>query len=149
MQAMVLPRGVTFALERLQNAGATAYLVGGCVRDHLRGVLPHDYDIATDFLPEEVLRIFSDCRTVPTGLQHGTVTVLVDDTPLEITTFRVDGDYLDANKQPIPEFFELVTYYEKKLEYAKQNTSLPEKPDYNRIRDFVMGVNERVVKGEV
>lgn len=60
-----------------------------------------------------------------------------------------NGDYLDANKQPIPEFFELVTYYEKKLEYAKQNTSLPEKPDYNRIRDFVMGVNERVVKGEV
>lgn len=96
MQAMILPQGVTFALERLQNEGATAYLVGGCVRDHLRGILPHDYDIATDFLPEEVLRIFSDCRTVPTGLQHGTVTVLVDDTPLEITTFRVDGDYLDA-----------------------------------------------------
>ena len=60
-----------------------------------------------------------------------------------------NGDYLDANKQPVPEFFELVTYYEKKLEYAKQNTSLPEKPDYNRIRDFVMSVNERVVKGEV
>ena len=60
-----------------------------------------------------------------------------------------NGDYLDANKQPIPEFFELVTYYEKRLEYAKQNTSLPEKPDYNRINDFVMSVNERVVKGEV
>ena len=49
MQAMILPQGVTFALERLQNEGATAYLVGGCVRDHLRGILPHDYDIATDF----------------------------------------------------------------------------------------------------
>ena len=60
-----------------------------------------------------------------------------------------NGDYLDANKQPVPEFFELVTYYEKKLEYAKQNTSVPEKPDYNRIKDFVMSVNERVVKGEV
>lgn len=96
MGKMLLPEGVRFALERLQSKGAQAYLVGGCVRDHLRGVVPHDYDLTTDAMPEEVLRFFADCRTVPTGLQHGTVTVLVDDMPLEITTFRVDGDYRDA-----------------------------------------------------
>ncbi len=96
MQAMVLPRGVSLALERLRENGIKAYLVGGCVRDHLRGVVPHDYDIATVAMPEEILRIFSDCRTIPTGLQHGTVTVLIDGMPLEITTFRVDGDYRDA-----------------------------------------------------
>lgn len=76
----------------------------------------------------------------------------------EIITYRPEhdlligirnGDYLDADKHPIPEFFELVDYYEKKLEYAKENTSLPEKPDYDRINEFVMSVNERVVKGEV
>lgn len=76
----------------------------------------------------------------------------------EIITYRPEhdllmgirnGDYLNADKQPIPEFFELVDYYEKKLEYAKENTSLPEKPDYDRINEFVMSVNERVVKGEV
>lgn len=96
MQAMSLPHAVGFALERLQSAGVTAYLVGGCVRDHLRGVTPHDYDIATEAMPQEVLRIFLDCRTFSTGLQHGTVTVLAEGVPIEITTFRVDGDYHDA-----------------------------------------------------
>ena len=76
----------------------------------------------------------------------------------EIVTYRPEhdflmcirnGDYLDADKQPIPEFFELVDHYEKKLEYAKANTSLPDKPDYDRINEFVMSVNERVVRGEV
>lgn len=75
----------------------------------------------------------------------------------EIITYRPEhdlligirnGDYLDADKHPIPEFFELVDYYEKKLEYAKENTNLPEKPDFDKINEFVMSVNERVVKGE-
>ena len=76
----------------------------------------------------------------------------------EIVTYRPEhdflmgirnGEYLDANGQPIQEFFEIVDYYEKKLEYAKQNTSLPEKPDYTKINEFVMSVNERVVRGEM
>ena len=60
-----------------------------------------------------------------------------------------NGKFLDDNRQPIPEFYEMVDEYEKKLEYAKQNTSLPEKPDYNKINEFVASVNERVVKGEI
>lgn len=76
----------------------------------------------------------------------------------EVVTYRPEhdflmsirnGEYLDANGQPIPEFFEIVDNYEKKLEYAKQNTSLPDKPNYSKIREFVMSVNERVVKGEI
>lgn len=59
-----------------------------------------------------------------------------------------NGEYLDANNQPIPEFFEMVDELDKRLEYDKENTSLPERPDYNRINEFVMSVNERVVKGE-
>lgn len=75
----------------------------------------------------------------------------------EVVTYRPEhdflmsirnGEYLDVDGQPLSEFFELVDYYEKKLEYAKQNTSLPEKPNYDRINEFVMSVNERVVKGE-
>ena len=57
--------------------------------------------------------------------------------------------YLDKDNQPIPEFFEIVDDFEKKIDYAKQNTDLPEKPDYAKINEFVMSVNERVVKGEV
>ena len=60
-----------------------------------------------------------------------------------------NGKYLDDNRQPIPEFFELVDDYEKKLDYAKENTSLPDQPHKNEIMDFVASVNERVVKDEV
>lgn len=60
-----------------------------------------------------------------------------------------NGDYLDDNRQPIPEFFELVDEYEKKMEYAKENTDLPDKPNYKAIQEFVMSVNERIVKGEI
>ena len=60
-----------------------------------------------------------------------------------------DGKYLDGNKQPVPEFFEIVDELEKKLEYDKVHTELPEKPDYNRIKEFTMSVNERIVKGEI
>ena len=75
----------------------------------------------------------------------------------EIVTFREkehellmsirNGEYIDGNRQPIPEFFEMVDDYEKKMKYAKENTDLPEKPDYKAIQEFVMDVNERVVRG--
>lgn len=58
-----------------------------------------------------------------------------------------NGEYLDGNRQPIPEFFEMVDDYEKKMKYAKENTDFPEKPDYKAIQEFVMDVNERVVRG--
>lgn len=60
-----------------------------------------------------------------------------------------NGKYLDENRQPIPDFFELVDKLEKRLKYDKENTSLPDNPDYNRINDFVISVNERIVKGEL
>ena len=60
-----------------------------------------------------------------------------------------NGKFLDGDRQPIPEFYEMVDDYEKKLEYAKNNTNLPDNPDYKRINEFVASVNERVVKGEV
>ena len=60
-----------------------------------------------------------------------------------------NGEYLDSNNQPIPEFFEMVNDYEKKLDYAKKNTSLPDNPNYKAINEFIASVNERVVKGEI
>lgn len=93
-----IPEPVDRALSLLEAAGYEAYLVGGCVRDTLRGEVPKDYDMTTNALPEEVLSVFSSFRTVETGLRHGTVTVLIDGMPLEITTYRVDGDYLDHRR---------------------------------------------------
>ena len=92
----LLPAPVWKALDKLENAGFAAYVVGGCVRDWALGTQPHDFDICTAALPEDMRRIFRDQRTIETGLKHGTLTVMMDQTPLEITTFRLDGEYLDG-----------------------------------------------------
>ena len=81
-------------LDTLQNAGFEAWYVGGCVRDTLLSRPIHDWDAATSALPEQVLALFP--RTVPTGLPHGTVTVLSDAGPVEVTTYRTDGGYRDG-----------------------------------------------------
>lgn len=88
---MQLPSSVTQALAMLKAGGHEAYVVGGCVRDRLRGAEPADWDIATSALPEQTLEIFSAYRCVETGLRHGTVTVWIGEMPLEITTYRVDS----------------------------------------------------------
>ncbi len=84
----------------LQQHGYRGYAVGGCVRDALMGRVPNDWDMTTDCPPEEMLRIFGEegLRTIPTGLKHGTVTVLLNGQPFECTTFRIDGSYTDARR---------------------------------------------------
>ncbi len=92
---MKIPAGASFVLERLNRAGYQAYVVGGCVRDTLLGISPKDWDVCTNALPEEMQRVFADCHVIETGLKHGTLTVMVDHEPYEVTTFRVDGAYTD------------------------------------------------------
>lgn len=96
MSELKAPEQVKTALRLLEHSGFEAYAVGGCVRDSLLGHAPDDWDITTSARPEETERVFQKYRLIETGLQHGTVTVILDGMPLEITTFRVDGDYLDA-----------------------------------------------------
>lgn len=85
--------GAEYILNTFEENGFEAYIVGGAVRDMLRGQTPHDFDIATSALPEQTKRIFK--RTVDTGLKHGTVTVIVNNVGYEVTTFRTEGDYTD------------------------------------------------------
>ena len=91
-----LPSQVKEALERLNSHGHQGFLVGGCVRDILRGVIPTDYDLTTSATPEEVKALFSDQNVVETGIRHGTVTVFSNHLPLEITTFRTESAYSDG-----------------------------------------------------
>ncbi len=93
-----LPAPVARALAALESAGHQGYVVGGCVRDSLMGRAPGDYDITTSALPEQVQACFAGERVVPTGIKHGTVTVILDGMPLEITTFRADGEYSDHRR---------------------------------------------------
>lgn len=94
-----LPKDVEFILSRLKQHNYRAVVVGGCVRDSLLNITPHDWDISTAATPDEVLDVFKHFKTIPTGIQHGTVTVVVNKNMYEITTFRIDGDYTD-NRHP-------------------------------------------------
>ncbi len=98
----VIPAGVRSLLERLQTVGHEAWLVGGGVRDLLLGQPPKDWDIATQALPQEVTKLFR--RVVPTGIAHGTVTVLVPEGHVEVTTFRVESAYVDGRRPGAVEF---------------------------------------------
>lgn len=89
-----MPRDVREIIETLENAGFEAFAVGGCVRDAVLGRIPADWDITTSAMPEEVKGLFS--RTIDTGIQHGTVTVMKDHEGYEVTTYRIDGEYEDA-----------------------------------------------------
>ncbi len=93
-----IPAGAGYILQTLAAAGHEGYLVGGCVRDLLRGVEPHDWDICTSALPEETEKCFAGRRILGTGLKHGTVTVLVEGEPYEITTYRREGPYSDRRR---------------------------------------------------
>ncbi|MBQ7173678.1 MAG: HD domain-containing protein [Clostridia bacterium] len=96
---LLLPTPVRTAIERLNERGFEAYAVGGCVRDSLLGKEPKDWDVTVSSTPDETKEVFSDCRIIETGVKHGTVTVLLCGEPLELTTYRLDGDYLD-NRHP-------------------------------------------------
>lgn len=91
-----LDPGAAALLTRLHAAGHAAYAVGGCVRDSLLGQTPHDWDLCTSATPEQVLELFGKAHCIPTGLQHGTVTVKHGGELYEITTFRTEGAYSDG-----------------------------------------------------
>lgn len=92
-----LPEKVKFIIDTITDAGYEAYAVGGCIRDSILGRTPNDWDVTTSATPEQVKALFR--RTVDTGIQHGTVTVMLDKEGFEVTTYRIDGEYED-NRHP-------------------------------------------------
>lgn len=96
---MLIPDFVMYMMNKLISSGFECYLVGGCVRDTLMGITPHDYDLTTSALPDEMKEVFATDRVIETGIAHGTLTVLSDTSPVEITTYRIDGEY-DDNRHP-------------------------------------------------
>ena len=103
------PAPVQTVLDTLCGAGFEAYIVGGCVRDALRGAEPHDWDCTTNAKPDEICACFRDFHVIETGLQHGTVTVVIDCMPIEITTYRIDGVYADHRRPDTVTFTDSLT----------------------------------------
>ncbi len=94
-----ISNGARLALKLLHKSGYEAYLVGGCVRDMLMGVRAHDFDITTSATPDQMLEVFSGYKIIETGIKHGTVTFVYEREPIEITTYRIEGEYKD-NRHP-------------------------------------------------
>ncbi len=98
MQKIFMPDYCRTVINALENKGFEAYLVGGCVRDSVMGITPHDYDITTSATPDEMLECFYEFKVFKTGLKHGTLTVVIDENQIEVTTFRIDGEYTDFRR---------------------------------------------------
>lgn len=98
------PADILSVLYQLEQAGFATYVVGGAIRNQLQGKTPHDYDICTAAHPEQVHSVCSDWKTVDTGLKHGTVTAVTPSGPVEITTFRTEGQYTDSRHPDSVEF---------------------------------------------
>jgi tRNA nucleotidyltransferase (CCA-adding enzyme) len=105
-----IPANANTLIRLLQQSGYSAYIVGGCVRDSLLGRVPNDWDICTSATPGEMMKVFSDFQIIETGLQHGTLTIMVEGEQYEVTTFRLDGEYSD-NRRP-----DSVTFTDKLVE---------------------------------
>ena len=94
---MFIPKNVSYIIDNLYNNDFEGFMVGGCIRDSLLGRIPKDFDIATNALPKNIIDIFE--KTIPTGIKHGTITVLINSIPYEVTTYRIDGEYKN-NRSP-------------------------------------------------
>lgn len=101
---MDLPKDVRFCLKRLEDIGFEAYVVGGCVRDSLLGLVPQDYDMCTNATPKEIAQVFQKYELVRNGEKHGTIGVVIHNTVYEITTFRTEGTYSDSRHPDWVEF---------------------------------------------
>ena len=101
---MQIPQSVQLCIDTLENAGFAAYLVGGCVRDAYLNLIPHDFDLCTNALPEQTEAVFSDHKLVLAGKKHGTIGVVTDTGVVEITTFRTEGGYTDCRHPQWVEF---------------------------------------------
>ena len=126
---IALPEAVDNIISTLEANGHEAYAVGGCVRDCIMGIKPKDWDITTSAKPEEVKACFR--RTIDTGIQHGTVTVMVDKEGYEVTTYRVDGEYKDG-RHP-----ESVTFTPSLIEDLKRRDFTINAMAYHPVRGLV------------
>lgn len=98
MLSIDIPSRIEFVLSKLRDAGYEAYIVGGCLRDSLMGKEPNDWDITSSARPEEIKRVFYNYQQIDNGLKHGTVTIIIDRDPIEITTYRIDDRYSDGRR---------------------------------------------------
>lgn len=144
-RTMPLPSSVEYVLSRLKENGYQAYVVGGAVRDFLMGKTPHDYDLTSDALPSQISNVFKDFYQEHSGEKHGTIRVIIDHKPIEITTFRCDEGYTDYRRPDNVEFVKDVYIDSKRRDFSINAFYYSE----GHIYDFHEGLedlNNKVIK---
>lgn len=144
-RTMPLPSSVEYVLSKLKENGYQAYVVGGAVRDFLMGKTPHDYDLTSDALPSQISDVFKDFYQEHSGEKHGTIRVIVDHKPIEITTFRCDEGYTDYRRPDHVEFVKDVYIDSKRRDFSINAFYYSE----GHIYDFHEGLedlNNKVIK---
>lgn len=144
-RTMPLPSSVEYVLSKLKGNGYQAYVVGGAVRDFLMGKTPHDYDLTSDALPSQISDVFKDFYQEHSGEKHGTIRVIIDHKPIEITTFRCDEGYTDYRRPDNVEFVKDVYIDSKRRDFSINAFYYSE----GHIYDFHEGLedlNNKVIK---
>lgn len=144
-RTMPLPSSVEYVLSKLKENGYQAYVVGGAVRDFLMGKTPHDYDLTSDALPSQISEVFKEFYQEHSGEKHGTIRVIVDHKPIEITTFRCDEGYTDYRRPDNVEFVKDVYIDSKRRDFSINAFYYSE----GHIYDFHEGLedlNNKVIK---
>lgn len=136
---MKLPKEIVGVLNRLDECGFEAYVVGGAVRDCIMGRACHDYDITTSALPEQIEKAFEERRVIETGIKHGTVTVLAGDYSVEITAYRCDGTYSDGRRPDSVSFTSSLEEDLKRRDFTVNAIAYNEKEGF---KDFYGGMND-------
>lgn len=136
-----IPKDVETLMETLNQSNFESYVVGGCVRDSLLGLMPKDWDICTNALPEIMLGIFESkgYKVIPTGLKHGTITVMHNEVPYEITTYRVDGKYTDCRR---PDCVDFVASLEEDLSRRDFTINAMAYNDFTGLIDYFGGADD-------
>lgn len=141
---IILPKNVNKIIHVLEEHGFQAYAVGGCIRDSLLGRTPHDWDITTSALPEQVKAIFK--KTVDTGIQHGTVTILLDGEGYEVTTYRLDGEYEDSRHPKEVTFTSLLSEDLKRRDFTVNAMAYNEKDGLVDLFGGQKDMEEKVIR---
>lgn len=139
-----LPEHVHYIIEELERHGYEAYAVGGCVRDSILGRVPDDWDITTSAKPEQVKAIFK--RTIDTGIQHGTITVMMEKSGYEVTTYRIDGEYEDSRHPKEVIFTSNLIEDLKRRDFTINAMAYSEKTGLVDVFDGIGDINRKMIR---
>ncbi|MEG0855015.1 MAG: CCA tRNA nucleotidyltransferase, partial [Terrisporobacter sp.] len=141
-----LPTKVKYIIDQIYNHGYEAYIVGGCVRDSIIGTQPHDYDITSSATPEKIMEIFADHKCIETGIEHGTVSILINEEIFEITTYRVEGEYKDHRRPEKVEYTRSLEEDLKRRDFTINSMAYNEKNGLVDIFGGISDINNKIIK---